>query len=34
MPVLLLTPIGRRMLQKGFDQSVDDDLRALTSLAG
>lgn len=33
VPVLLLTPIGRRMLQEGFDQSVDDDLRALTSLA-
>lgn len=32
VPVLLLTPFGRRMLQEGFDESVDDDLRALTSL--
>ncbi|GAA4737911.1 hypothetical protein GCM10025783_05510 [Amnibacterium soli] len=30
---LLLTPFGRRMLAEAFDQSVDDDLRALTALA-
>lgn len=32
LPVLLLTPFGRRMLAESFEQSVEDDLRALGAL--
>lgn len=32
VPVLLVVPFGRRMLQEAFDVSVDDDLRALAAL--
>lgn len=33
VPVLLITPFGRRMLAEGFDESVEDDRRALAALA-
>ena len=32
-PLLLVTPFGRTAIQEAFDQSVEDDVRALTALA-